>query len=53
MVLVGKGGDWSGGEQMADGELVTTVTGPPTGAEGELTRESSVLRERLSLARAF
>ena len=36
MVLVGKGCDWSGGEQPGDEEPVATVT-PLWGPEGELT----------------
>lgn len=51
MVLVGKG-DWSRGEQDSDEGVAAMVTAPG-GAEGELAWESSELRERLSLARAF
>lgn len=52
MVLVEKGCDWSGGERGCGGELVAKVTSLRA-AEGKSTWESSALRDRLSLARAF
>lgn len=52
MVLVEKGCGWSGGEWTAGGEPVA-MAAPLEGAEGELTWESSAVRDRLSLARAF